>query len=318
LLRKIFFEKALKREMEELTSTLPRPVLKNSRYFTMGKMLRSTLMRDIALALQVDLDLVIVPAAILELIHTTTILHDDVIDLTLDRRGQKTLNARFKSSVAVFSADLLFSRSMGKLAELKFQSSIENHPTANFGAIEKAVHDFLLQVCLGEMNQDFRPGVESTPSASECQEIARAKTGALFALSAVIPSHLCRMSEGHRDWLQESGSLIGTIFQLLDDLPDLEFDSREIVEGQAQFKHWTYANAIWSKLDATSWKQFISLEKATLPSQTKKAIEKQVVLDCQNLWKAHREKCPEGFNSVAVVFDQLLVQIIAQTRALLI
>ncbi len=302
--------------MAELASALPNLVKKKSHYFTMGKMLRSTLMREIASAVGLQESEIILPAAILELIHTTTILHDDVIDLTLDRRGNKTINAQFKSSVAVFSADLLFSRSMSKLSKVKFQYSHQPNLSAAYTRIEKAVHDFLLEVCVGEMNQDFRPGLDSPPTLKECLTIARAKTGALFALSALIPACLIEIQESSRLWLQEAGAILGTIFQLLDDLPDVEFDSRETVNQKTQFKHWTYSNVLWSRLDGISWELFLTSEAERLPEPTRKIIMKQVIEDSRLMWKTHEDICPAELTHLLKVFNPFLERIIHQTEAL--
>lgn len=238
--------------MGGLMARLPGIVRRKAGYFRGGKQLRSSLLYQVSRSLGVSESDVVLPSAILELVHTTTILHDDVIDQAESRRGKATVNASLKSRVAVFAADVLFGQAMAEL-------STWAHTRGSWGRdVERCFHRHIRAVCEGEMVQDLVMEVNTNPALEACIEVARGKTGALFALSFGVPGYMARVSPQSQIWLEEAGSRYGTLFQLVDDVDDVVEDSRKpLTEGGYTLRQWTYASALWRNLDPVGFKSFV-------------------------------------------------------------
>jgi hypothetical protein len=212
------------------------------------------------MALGVEEAEVVLPSAILELVHTTTILHDDVIDQADSRRGKATVNAALKSRVAVFAADLLFGEAMARLSRW----GAARGPWGK--KVERCFHKHIRAVLEGEMVQDLVMGVGEAPSLEACVAVARGNTGALFALSFGVPGVLAQLNEASQNWLENAGAQYGTLFQLVDDVDDVVEDTRmALPEGGFSLRQWTYASSYWKGVDRGSFDLFL-LGKGEGPS----------------------------------------------------
>jgi len=142
-------------------------------------------------------------SAAVELAHTASLCHDDVIDSAEVRRGMPSLWCITGASGAVLVGDLLLCEAMDLMVHAERGKHLP-------GFLEK-----LRQVVLAEARGELLRG--STPDRAACLELARGKTGPLFAFAAAG----CGGDDGElRAALEEAGYCIGTAYQLADDLLD--------------------------------------------------------------------------------------------------
>ncbi|MFN7974474.1 MAG: polyprenyl synthetase family protein [Acidobacteriota bacterium] len=155
----------------------------------------------------------IVLAAVFELIHTATLVHDDVIDDAPTRRGRPSLNARLGNTITVLMGDYLYLKSV--------ILTLENEDLDILRAISsvtaKMIEGELLQVV---KNGDLSMGVE------DYEDIVRRKTAYLFAVCCQTAGMLARVPEEVSEALYRYGLNLGMAFQLVDDLLDFTSDER--------------------------------------------------------------------------------------------
>ncbi len=153
---------------------------------------------------------------IVELIHNASLIHDDVIDEDLKRRGQNTLNCDFGNRMAVVSGDYLLSVVMKKLTCFK---SIEL-----FNIFAKTLEN----MCSGEIQQYILLG--KFPSIDEYIEKSYLKTGALFEAGITAAMRIAGETKIIR--AVEFGRNFGIAFQIRDDLKNvLSPDSKDLANG---------------------------------------------------------------------------------------
>jgi octaprenyl-diphosphate synthase len=154
-------------------------------------------------------------AAIIEFIHTATLLHDDVVDESNMRRGRETANALFGNSASVLVGDFLYTRSfqmMTKLGDMRIMDILSEATNI---------------VAEGEVLQLMNCNDASTTEESYMQVIY-CKTAKLFEaatrLSAVIAKQDAKIEQAMADY----GKYLGTAFQLVDDIMDYTADAKEM------------------------------------------------------------------------------------------
>lgn len=146
-------------------------------------------------------------AVCVELLHSASLLHDDLIDDSDTRRGQETAFRKFGNVVSVMSGDFMLSRLLVLLAEMP--PSL----TRAFGLAASAV-------CEGEVLQ-FQVAAYADYSLANYLKIIYGKTAAVFELAARAPA-LLRSAEAHlAEALETYGREYGLAFQMQDDLLDL-------------------------------------------------------------------------------------------------
>lgn len=154
-------------------------------------------------------------AAIIEFIHTATLLHDDVVDESELRRGRKTANAMFGNSASVLVGDFLYSRSFQMMVALKRLKVME------------ILSDTTNVVAEGEVLQLMNCNDPDTTEESYMQVIY-CKTARLFEaatqLAAVINDDDPKIEQALADY----GKHLGTAFQLVDDIMDYTADAKEM------------------------------------------------------------------------------------------
>lgn len=144
--------------------------------------------------------------AVLELIHTATLLHDDVIDAADTRRGQASSNRRWGNSMTVLAGDWLYMESFRiALAERNFR-------------ILDVLIGLTQTMVEGELLQLTRLGRVVTEE--EALDIARRKTACLFSVSMQLAAILTGKSAADEERLAAYGLNLGLAFQLIDDLLD--------------------------------------------------------------------------------------------------
>lgn len=173
-----------------------------------GKNLRPTLVALAANSLGKINDSHVTVAAIIEMVHLATLVHDDVIDEAELRRGKLTLAANWGNEIAVLFGDCLFAQAL-KLAA--------SFPTPE---ICRAVAAATNTVCSGEILQTrHRQNFEL--SRQEYFRVLEMKTAELFALSCDMAAFLSDATPVQRTALREFGMAFGTAYQVYDDCVDL-------------------------------------------------------------------------------------------------
>ncbi|MGJ8677153.1 MAG: polyprenyl synthetase family protein [Akkermansiaceae bacterium] len=145
---------------------------------------------------------------ILELIHMSTLVHDDIIDGADTRRNVPTANAKWSNGMAVLLGDALFSHSLLLATEF---DDIE---------ICRKVGQASREVCQGEVIQTQRR-FDLTLSKDDYFRIVQMKTGALFAAATGIAANLSGASAKTEELLFDYGMKLGTAYQIYDDCLDL-------------------------------------------------------------------------------------------------
>jgi geranylgeranyl pyrophosphate synthase len=145
--------------------------------------------------------------AALELIHSATLLHDDILDSGQTRRGRPSPLARHGAGLTLVTGDFLFSRAFGVAG--RFDATVVGWAT-----------DACVNLCEGEiLQQRFWRNPEVT--LDDYVEIAARKTASLFSEAARIGAHFAGASPGVVEAMRRLGFEIGIGFQMIDDLLDV-------------------------------------------------------------------------------------------------
>jgi|SRR5690554_1231264 len=146
-------------------------------------------------------------AAIVEFIHTATLLHDDVVDDSHLRRGQKTANALFGNEASVLVGDFLYTRA--------FQLMV----TTGTMRVMEVLADATNVIAEGEVMQLMNCNDPDTSEASYF-EVIYSKTARLFEAATQLGAILAQQPEEIEKAAADYGRYLGTAFQLVDDLLD--------------------------------------------------------------------------------------------------
>ncbi|APE04826.1 octaprenyl diphosphate synthase [Alteromonas sp. MB-3u-76] len=154
-------------------------------------------------------------AAIVEFIHTATLLHDDVVDESTMRRGRETANAVFGNQASVLVGDFLYTRSFQMMVSLKRMR------------VMSILSEATNQIAEGEVLQLMNCNDANT-TESRYFDVIYGKTARLFEAATQLAAVLTDQSETIEHAMQEYGKHLGTAFQLADDLLDYMADSEEM------------------------------------------------------------------------------------------
>lgn len=154
-------------------------------------------------------------AAIIELIHSATLLHDDVVDASELRRSQKTANAIWGNPASVLVGDFVYSRAFQMMAKV------------NNVRILSVLADATNTIASGEILQLLNCKDPETDEA-RYMDVIHAKTGTLFATAAQMGPILCARSEQEIDLMTQYGKHLGIAFQLVDDALDYSTSSETL------------------------------------------------------------------------------------------
>jgi octaprenyl-diphosphate synthase len=154
-------------------------------------------------------------AAIIEFIHTATLLHDDVVDESNMRRGRETANALFGNSASVLVGDFLYTRSfqmMTKLGDMRIMDILSDATNI---------------VAEGEVLQLMNCNDANTTEESYMQVIY-CKTAKLFEAATRLAAVIAKQDEKIEQAMAAYGKYLGTAFQLVDDIMDYTADAQEM------------------------------------------------------------------------------------------
>ncbi len=154
-------------------------------------------------------------AAVIEFIHTATLLHDDVVDTSDLRRGRKTANAQWGNAPSVLVGDFLYSRS--------FQMMVE---VGNMAVMETISHATNV-IAEGEVLQLLNC---KNPDVTEenYMKVILGKTAMLFEAATETGAIIANASAEHRTALRHYGRHLGIAFQLIDDVLDYQSSAEEM------------------------------------------------------------------------------------------
>ncbi len=158
-------------------------------------------------------DHVITAACVVELTHLASLYHDDVMDEAALRRGAESANARWDNHVAILTGDFLFSKSSELTADLG----------ADAVRIQARTFTRLVE---GQIQETVKPGADDDP-LEHYLDVVAGKTGSLIATSARYGALFSGATPEVVEALSAYGDIVGTAFQLSDDILDVTSESGE-------------------------------------------------------------------------------------------
>ena len=154
-------------------------------------------------------------AAVLELMHVATLVHDDAVDHSALRRGLPTINALFNSQTSVIAGDFLYLRALRELATLGDLDAL------------RVLTDASVEMTQGELRQ-LTKGDPLQFSEEDYEALIAAKTASLFRAACAVGA-LCGAAQ-YADSLSRYGQRLGMAFQIVDDL--LDYTEAQEVTGK--------------------------------------------------------------------------------------
>ena len=154
-------------------------------------------------------------AAIVEFIHTATLLHDDVVDESDMRRGRETANEVFGNAASVLVGDYLYSRSFQMMVEVGSMRVME--------ILSRTTN----QIAEGEVMQLINCGSADT-TEQQYMETIQSKTAILFEATTQLGAVVTKQSSTTESAMAQYGLHLGTAFQLVDDILDYTADAAEM------------------------------------------------------------------------------------------
>jgi geranylgeranyl pyrophosphate synthase len=181
-----------------------------------GKRIRPTLALLIGNMLGAPEDKIVTLGASVELLHTATLVHDDLIDGALLRRGTPTLNARWSPAATVLTGDFLFARAA------KLAAETDHLP------VMKLFAETLAVIVNGELTQMF--SARGVISRENYAQRIYAKTASLFEMTSRSAAMISPVDEMTVETMRQFGYETGIAFQIVDDI--LDFNGEQAAVGK--------------------------------------------------------------------------------------
>ncbi len=154
-------------------------------------------------------------AAIVEFIHTATLLHDDVVDESDLRRGNETANALFGNAASVLVGDFLYSRAFEMMVDVNDMRVMQILATTTNVIAEGEVMQLMNVHDAGTSEQQYL-------------QVIYCKTARLFEAASQLGAVLCKREEQEEQAMAAYGRYLGTAFQLIDDVMDYSSSVKEM------------------------------------------------------------------------------------------
>lgn len=180
-----------------------------------GKLIRPALTLLAGRFGKYDLDLLVPLAASVELLHTASLVHDDVIDNAATRRGRPTANSAFHNSTTVMLGDYMFAHAADQVAR-----------TGNIRVI-RLFSGTLMMMTRGEIGQDLT-AYDSRQTVRDYLSRIGGKTASLFATACQGGAVVAEEREEWVEALRTYGYNFGMAFQIVDDILDFTGDESEM------------------------------------------------------------------------------------------
>ncbi len=177
-----------------------------------GKRIRPALLMLCAGLFGYEGDEHILMSALVETIHTASLIHDDIIDHSDVRRGRPTVHAKWGSNITVLLGDFLYIKTLNLAVQSKHKEIIQ------------ILTDTSAQMIDGELHEYYVSGNLDLKEANYL-DILDKKTASLFHASCLIGAILCDTSEKEQALIAEYGRNVGMSFQIVDDLLDYTGDT---------------------------------------------------------------------------------------------
>ena len=176
-----------------------------------GKRLRPMISILVAKAYHYEGDHHNLLGAIIECLHTAMLLHDDVVDEALQRRGKNTANQQWGNATTILVGDYIYARA--------FQMIL----SVNNAEISKTIATTVSEIAEGEVLQLSNTGNYNLTEDTYI-EIIKRKTAVLFAATAKSSSILANQPIKHQEDMYKYGEHLGVMFQIIDDILDYQGD----------------------------------------------------------------------------------------------
>ncbi len=180
-----------------------------------GKRLRPAFVLLVGRLYQSEIDRVMPLAMALELIHMATLVHDDVVDASMTRRGRPTVKANWGNRISVHAGDHLFAKSLLLISEM-------NNPE-----ISRILAEVSIQMCQGEIQQ-IRSTFDVGQTPKDYYYRIKRKTALLISASCKLSAILCGAPRRQVWALGAYGHALGMAFQIADDILDLTANQSEL------------------------------------------------------------------------------------------
>ena len=262
-----------------------------------GKRIRPTLGLLVGNMLGAPEEKLITLGASVELLHTATLVHDDLIDGALLRRGMPTLNARWSPAATVLTGDFLFARAAKLAAE------------TDYLPLMKLFSETLATIVNGELTQMF--SARGVISRNNYYNRIYAKTASLFEMSALAAAMVATDDEDMRESMRTFGYEVGMAFQIVDDILDFTGDpstvgkpiGSDLLNGLVTLPAIYYAETNPNNMDVISlpdggWKDTERVQRLVNAIRRSPAIEQSMDEARQAVFRAlnaleESPNCPE-------------------------
>jgi len=251
---------AVERKIEQFIEDMnSKEVLALYKKISKGKMLRARLIQAIAGNSIMSLNL----ACVVEMIHMASLLHDDVIDDTLVRRGKTSINATNGSKVAIMLGDILYSKAFFELTKIDSK-------------IASIVSNAVINLSIGEL-RDVNLSENFHTNKSTYLEMIYQKTASLIEASAQSSALLVNKQSL---LYKEYGKNLGIAFQMIDDILDITSDEKTL--GKPNFNDFSEGKVtlpyiyLYEVLKQEDKEKLISLYKKPLNNSQKVWIKEQM------------------------------------------
>ncbi|WP_305513361.1 short chain isoprenyl diphosphate synthase IdsA [Methanobrevibacter sp. V14] len=218
-----YSEDVIKTIEEDLSVITPNNLGEASVYLTKagGKMLRPALSLIVSEAVGGNRESALKTGAAIELIHTFSLIHDDIMDDDDMRRGMPSVHKVWGEDVAILAGDTLFSKAFEMIITSKNTTSEQNNKAL------ATVADACVKICEGQaLDMGFEERFDVCED--EYMEMIFKKTGALIAAATKAGAIMGGADDDVIDAMYEYGRLIGLAFQIQDDYLDLASDEETL------------------------------------------------------------------------------------------
>ena len=154
-------------------------------------------------------------AAVIEFIHTATLLHDDVVDESITRRGQKTANENWGNAASVLTGDFLYSRAFEMMV------SVDSMPVMS---VLSKVTNMIAQGEVMQLLNCQNPNL----TVEEYRVVIERKTACLFQASTQLGAIIAQANSEQEQAMANYGLHLGNAFQIIDDILDYQSDTNTL------------------------------------------------------------------------------------------
>lgn len=217
-------------------------------------------------------DKAIAYAACIEFIHAATLLHDDVLDESLLRRGKETSNARWGNHISILMGDFLFAQAFKLMVQQGSLDILDVLSQASAQIVQGEMHQVEL---VGRLSMDQRDYLEMIES----------KTPPLFEAAALVGGLLGGRDSHHLEDLRTYGHALGMIFQLQDDWLDFHANAKDLGKNPGDdFKEGKItlpvlmAHGLGTPSEKAFWQRTL-VEKQQRPQDFQQALDYMVKHD---------------------------------------